>query len=128
MSFASKHNKGGIDWGIETEGFPYHKLEDIYKELQDKPLKVYGAYISNKGKFGPSPALISEGMIVNLPNHMVDTIKQILSSPEDIADIKRGVVFFRVRPYELKDDPRTFYSIEWVDAQAEPERAAVSAH
>ena len=30
MSFATRHKKGGVQWGVDTEGFEYFKLEDLY--------------------------------------------------------------------------------------------------
>ncbi len=30
MSFAKKHKKGVIDWGVDTKDFEYFKLSDLY--------------------------------------------------------------------------------------------------
>ena len=60
MSFAKKHKKGVIDWGVDTKDFEYFKLSDLYemngadekyvlkgvfvnKNKTEKQLKEYGA-------------------------------------------------------------------------------------
>ena len=53
MSFANRHNKGGVDWKIDdlkTEGFQLWKREECYKEAPEKTYKLRGIYINKKGK------------------------------------------------------------------------------
>ena len=100
MSFAKKHKKGLIDWGVDTKDFEYFKLSDLYEmNGADATYLLKGVFI-NKNKpekqlkeFGASPVGILEDKLVNLPNHMLEEVEGILKDEEDIESIL-NVVFF----------------------------------
>lgn len=118
MSFASKHKKGLIDWGVNTENFEYSSLEDLYGiNGEDAVYTLKGVFI-NKNKtekqlkeFGVSPVGILEDRFVNLPNHMADEVAEMLKDEEDIASIKNGEAVFKIRPYESHG--KTCYGVDW---------------
>ena len=120
MSFAKKHKKGVIDWGVDTKDFEYFKLSDLYEmNGADATYTLKGLFI-NKNKpekqlkeFGASPVGILEDKLVNLPSHMADEVKEIMADEEDIADIKAGNVWFRIRSYESHG--KTCYSPDWLE-------------
>ena len=91
MSFASKHNKGAIDWGIDTKNFEYFKLEDLYNMDQgiDDPIELKGLFITSgeKSEYGKSIVGILADKLVNLPQHMLDEVQEILQSDDDVSDI-----------------------------------------
>ena len=67
MSFAKKHKKGAIDWGIDTKDFEYFKLADLYEmNGKDETYTLKGLFINrNKPEkqlkeFGASPVGILE--------------------------------------------------------------------
>lgn len=120
MSFASKHKKGGIQWGIDTADFEYFKLEDLFKkDGADATYQLCGVFInSNKTEkelkeYGPSVVAILGDKLVNLPSHMADEVKDIMADEEDVADIKAGNVWFRIRSYESHG--KTCYSPDWLE-------------
>ena len=122
MSFASKHNKGAVDWGIDTKNFEYFKLEDLYNMDQgiDDPIELKGLFITSgeKSEYGKSIVAILADKLVNLPQHMLDDVQDILQSDEDVADIKSGKVGFYIRTYQSdkkKGKDKTCYSITWTD-------------
>ena len=50
MSFAKKHKKGVIDWGVDTKDFEYFKLGDLYEmNGADEKYVLKGVFI-NKNK------------------------------------------------------------------------------
>ena len=122
MSFASKHKKGGIQWGIETTDFEYFKLQDLYeKDGENTAYNLLGVFI-NKNKtekelkeFGASVVGILNDKLVNLPSHMEEEVKDIMNDEEDVADIKAGKVWFRIRPYESHG--KTCYSPDWLEEE-----------
>lgn len=127
MSFASKHKKGGIQWGIDTTDFEYFKLEDLFKkDGADATYQLCGVFINrNKTEkelkeYGPSVVAILGDKLVNLPSHMADEVKDIMADEEDVADIKAGNVWFRIRSYESHG--KTCYSPDWLE---EDEVAAI---
>lgn len=120
MSFATKHNKSAIDWGIDTEGFEFYKLSEMYELVQDADLKLHGLFVNTKDKYGygASCVAILEDRFVSLPQHMVEEIQEILADPEDVEAIKAGKVGFKIRTYESdkkKGKDKTCYAISWVD-------------
>lgn len=118
MSFAKRHKKGGVSFDINIEGFTFKKLETLYKENgADRVYTMNGCYISTKGKFGASPVAIlaDDKVCANLPNHMVDDIKEILASAEDIEDIKAGNAKFKIEEYKDKNFGKTCYGVDWIE-------------
>lgn len=120
MSFAAKHNKGAIDWGIDTEGFEYFKLADIYEIAGDDVVNLHGLFINSKNnsEYGDSCVAITSDRFVNLPQYMIHEVKEILSDPEDVEAIKAGKVGFKIRTYESekkKGKDKTCYGVSWVD-------------
>lgn len=119
MSFATKHNKGSIDWGITSiENFRYMKLEDAYKaNKEDYIYPVAGLYINTKGKYDDHGVLIDtlHELCLDCPAHMTEEIRGILKDPDDISDIKSGIVGAKIYTYEA--DRGTCYSLKWVDIE-----------
>ena len=116
MSFATKHNKGGVNWGIETKDFEYFSLKDLYeKDGEGKEYILKGCFINtkNSSEYGPSVVGILEDKMVNLPSHMEEEVKAILKDEEDINDIKAGKVAFVIQPY--KSHGKECFGVGWVD-------------
>ena len=119
-SFASRHKKGGIQWGIDTTDFEYYKLQDLYeKDGADTTYQLLGVFInSNKTEkelkeYGPSVVGILEDKLINLPGHMAEEVREIMNSEEDVADIKAGNVWFKIRSYESHS--KTCFSPDWLE-------------
>ena len=118
MSFANKHNKGAIDWGVDTKDYPYISREEAFKTDKDKVYQLKGLYINKKGNFGDHPVAICEGFFIDLPDYMTDDVKEILASEDDINDIKSGIVGFKLEEFVDKKFKKTCYGVKWVDIEA----------
>lgn len=70
--------------------------------------------ISKKGKFGDSPFFVSENTLIWLPKHCTEEIKEILSDPEEVQEIKSGAVGVLVVEY-TDSDGLTRPTIDWFD-------------
>lgn len=115
MSFTSRHNKGSI-FNCNTEGFEYLNPGDLFKKDPTTIYTLQGLYINKKSKYGNAPVAICDSFFVNFPSHMLDECIEILTSEEDINDIKAGKVGFSIYEYETEDFPdKTFYGIRWED-------------
>lgn len=115
-TFAGKFNKS--NFGIDTNGFNYVKLADIYadkKEGGDKKVHAVNGLFVRKNELGDSPVIIDGEMkrFVNLPSHMGDNIREILADPEAVEAIKSGKVGYTI--YEYSSHNKQCYSITWVD-------------
>lgn len=122
MSFATKHAKAGIKWGIDSKDFEYISCKDLFEmghTAEDSAVTLRGCFInSNKDpkqlkEFGPSVVGILDNKLVNFPSHMLDEIQGILEDQEDIEAIKSGTVGFYVDTYESHG--KTCYGVNWVD-------------
>lgn len=93
-------NKTGINWNIETDGFPFMKLSELD---QGKIYTLRGCFVTPDNGFGPGAVFITDSALINLPQRYVDTINEIRTTPEDVADIKAGKVGFH---YETFQNPK----------------------
>lgn len=113
MKFAAKFNK--TSFGIDTEGFPYVKLSGMYnKDDKEKVFPVNGLYV-HKSPLGDSPVIIDavNKCLVNIPQHMGETFREILQDNDAIEAIKANKVGYKIYLYESHG--KTCYSITFVD-------------
>lgn len=122
MSFAKKHKKGAIDWGIDTKDFEYFKLQNLFEmNGADATYTLKGVFVNrNKPEkqlkeFGASPVGILEDKLINLPNHMLSEVEDILKDEEDIESIMNGEAVFKIRQYE--SHAKTCYGIDWQEVE-----------
>lgn len=125
MSFARKFNVGNV-FEINTDGMSFCKLSDLYgKHGENAIFEIGGLFISQGGVYGPNPVIITPTMLVNLPNHLLETVRNIISDDEAIDIIKQGLVGFKVREYQNKDINKTCYSITFVDIDGQTQLTTI---
>ena len=118
MGIMSKYNKGGVTFEIDIKDFHFATLEELWNANGNKMIYgVNGLYINKKSSFGEHPVAIvaSEEMLVDLPSHMTDDVKEILKDQEVIEAIKAGKVGFVIQQYEQKQYKKICYGIMWED-------------
>ena len=110
--------------GIDTKDFEYFKLADLYEmNGKDEKYELKGVFINrNKPEkqlkeFGASPVGILADKLINLPNHMVSEVEEILKDQEDIESIMNGEAVFKIREYESHG--KTCYGIDWQEVEEE---------
>lgn len=114
MSFAARYNKVNR-WNVNTDGFEYRKIAEVVAaDGEGVVYTVRGVRISRGGKYGDSAVVILDSCFVNLPKHMVEDVDHILSSGEDVEDIKAGKVGIEFYSYEGRDGKQHF-SANWID-------------
>ena len=111
---ASKYNKVKR-FDVNTDGFEYKKLEELYKEGEVNIFPLKALYINTKGKFGDRPLAVTDKCFVNLPNHLLETVREMLNDTELIDAINDDKVAFEIYAYEDKTYNKLCYSINWVD-------------
>lgn len=116
MGLMGRFNKGGIDWGVKTDDMEYIKLSEF--PVGDEVIKVRGVFINGKGNFGDHPVAIGENGLIDLPPHLTDVVKEMITDPEVVEAIKAGKVGFKVRSYDAdKFGKKDCRSVEWVDIE-----------
>lgn len=116
MSFANKHNTENskkFTFEIPKE-FEYANLKDLVATYGiDHTHKVNALFINTKGKFGEQPVIATEKELVNAPQHLTETVKDILTDGESLSSINNGAVGFVI--YEYENQYGTCYGLNWVD-------------
>lgn len=112
FSFAKQFNK--VTFSVDTTGFEYCKLSDLYNEKTPETIKIDGIFV-NKSPLGFSPVAIcaDKKKLINLPSHLTETARVILADADAVAAIENGKVGFTVYEYEAKG--KQCYSIKFVD-------------
>lgn len=102
----------------------YTNLEKLFKEFgEDKIYQVKGLYISKFSQFDPeAPILAMDTTYVNLPQHQLAEVKNIMNDDAAVRAINAGYCGFMIRPYEKtitlpngKNKTSTYYSAVWCD-------------
>lgn len=96
--------------------FKYYKLKDLKK---DQIYPLLGWFINEKGKYGPSAALITDKFYVNVPQHIMDRLRDMEKDAELIEEINAGKAGFKAVTYTTNTGA-TGYSVEWVDVEPLP--------
>lgn len=110
----SKFNKGSRFEYIDTEGYEYRKLVDLYEQYgKDTTYPIRALYL-NDTKFGKSVVAVTDGYFINLPSHTQNDVAEIISDDELVAQINAGEVSIRIHEYFSDKYNKTFYGINWV--------------
>ncbi len=102
-------------FNIDTTNYGYCKLADLYNtDGADVIHKIDGVYI-HRSPLGESPVIIDVNYkrLVNIPAHLTETFKNILSDVEAVEAIKQGHAGYTI--YEYESHGRKCYSINFVD-------------
>ena len=115
-TFANKFNK--VSFNIDTTDYNYITLGEVYNSKKngggDVIHPINGVFV-NKSQFGDSPVIIDvdNQLLVNLPKHMGETIREILADREAVQAIKENTVGYVI--YEYESHGRKCYSINFID-------------
>lgn len=113
FSFAKTFNK--VNFSVDITDFEYIKLAALYNaETPNTTYRLNGLWI-NKSPLGENPVLIVAelGKLVNAPQHLTTTAREILNNKDAVAAIENGNVGFAV--YEYESHNRKCYSIRFCD-------------
>lgn len=113
FSFAKTFNK--VNFSVDITDFEYIKLAALYNaETPNAIYRLNGLWI-NKSPLGENPVLIvaERGKLVNAPQHLTTTAREILNNKDAVAAIENGNVGFAV--YEYESHNRKCYSVRFCD-------------
>lgn len=123
MGIADKYNKATNRFEFQSDStFEFFKLSDLYNEDPDAVHIIRALWINDGGVYGPSPVTTLEDRYINLPGHLVDTVKEMIADSETVDAINNEKLGFTVRSYikQLKAKngktvEKTCYSVTFVD-------------
>ena len=104
-------------FNVDTSDFDYKKLEDLYNENgEDYVYPITGVYIGTKSKFAAeTPIVATDDCYVNLPDHQLGSIKEMLASKQAVDYINSGAAGFMIEKYHQKRFDVDCYSAVFVD-------------
>ena len=115
MSYATKFNKGNKFTFKPVEDAQYVSLEDLYNKNPEQIHDVKALYINTKSQFGDAPCVaIDPVIIVNLPKHLLETVKEMINDDECVDAINNNEVKFKIYSYKDKNFNKTCYGVEWL--------------
>lgn len=114
MSGLTNRFNRGIRFKVNTEGFKFNRLKDVY-ENDDVKYYVKGLYIFST-QYGDSAVVALSDKFVNLPNHMINDVKDMIADDEIVDAINAGKVGFTIRTYDDKKHGKgKCYGVTWFD-------------
>ena len=115
MSYATKFNKGNKFTFKPVDDAQYVSLEDLYNKNPEQIHDVKALYINTKSKFGDAPCVaIDPVIIVNLPKHLLETVKEMINDEECVDAINNNEVKFKIYSYKGSTFNKTCYGVKWL--------------
>lgn len=116
FDFAGTFNVEAKKFDVNTEGFEYFNLQDLYEnngEDQEYPVTCF--YINKKGKFGDAPVIGTDEYFVNLPQHLLESVLKIIDNPKAVEAVNAGKVAFKIYSYKDEKHNKICYSIKYIN-------------
>lgn len=112
----SKFNKERL-FNLDTADFQYTDLESLYKKNgANQEYVLRGVYIGTKSNFSDeSPIIATDNFYINLPQHQLGEIKEMLADPRAIQAINDGEAGFKIDTYFQSRFKKTCYKAVWID-------------
>ena len=109
----NKYNKKVNVFKYEQVEKPeYKRLKDLFKNGETEIL-IKGFFINTKGYYGDSAVAIAEGYNINLPNHLLETVKEMLADEEIIEMINNDNLGIEIYEY-TSNKWGTNYSVNFI--------------
>ena len=102
-----------IEWGVDTNGFVFKKIRDIYGE-ETNIVQVFGFFFVKSENYGLQPVAILKDCLLNLPTHKRDIISEMLKNPDAVKAIKNGECSLTFRQYKSKYN-KICYDFDFID-------------
>ena len=117
MGFAEKYNKVNTIFDIDIKDFSFMDGYGFIEKYGDNVVKIDGLYINKKGLYKDHPVAIiaSEKILLDLPSHMTDTVKEVFRDAESINLIKKGLVGIKAHEYVDSKYHKRCIGFEWCD-------------
>ena len=101
-----------IEWGVDTNGFVFKKIKDIYEETN--VVQVFGFFFVKSENYGLQPVAILKDCLLNLPTHKREIISEMLKKPDAVNAIKNGECSLTFRQYKSKYN-KVCYDFDFVN-------------
>ena len=116
MSLLSKYNKGARFTFDIPNDYEFTNLEGLVKKYGlNEPHQVHALFINTKSKYGDAPVAVTSTNLVNLPQHTLETVNQLMADADVVELANNGCLAFTIYQYNGKNG--SGYSVNWVDVR-----------
>lgn len=113
MDILNKYNRKPTFIYDNEKQRQYINLQGLIEQYgKDKVYTVHALFINTKSRFGDSPVVVTDDYFVNLPNHLLDTVKTMREDVDIINLVNQRKVGFKIYGYHGRNGKG--YSVEWV--------------
>lgn len=116
----SKYNKNNPKYTFKqlNKDTPFKELSELFKEYGNGQFfTVRGLYINTKSIYGDNPTIVLDNAFVNLPKHLLDTVKEMRQDEELTTAINNGKIGFQIYEYTQENYNKKCYSVTWVEVE-----------
>lgn len=114
--FNELNKNKGKRFTFNSDELEFANLADIITEKKGNFKAVVRGCFVYDAKHGKRPAIITDKVIINVPNHLVKTVEQILANDDMIDAINRGECVIESYQYKDKDGIER-NSVRFLDAE-----------
>lgn len=117
MSILNKYNQGNTFNFQTPTDFEFKTLKELYKEngtKEENTLPLKSLFINTKSKFGDSPVAVTNKELVNLPGHLLENVRGMISDDEVVELVNKDHVGIEIYEYESAKWG-TNYSVRFVE-------------
>lgn len=94
----NQYNKVQLFEFEAPEHFEYKSLRDLAEQGKSDH-RVRSLFINNKSRYGDSPVAVTDECYINLPKHLLETVRNLMADDEVVSAINQGTLGFRIREY-----------------------------
>ena len=102
-NFTSRNQAKQPVFTFNSDALEWMDLNQYVTEHGNEPFEVKALFVNEKAKFGARPVVVSPTHKINLPNHMLSDVKEIMADPDLVAIINNGGCVFIPEQYEDKN-------------------------
>lgn len=116
MSILNKYNQGnGGQFEFEApESFEFKNLKDVYAPDIENRFKVNAMYINTKSMYGNAPVIITDNEMLNIPQHLTETVETMILDEELVQEVNNGSVGIEIYEYTSKKWGK-HYSVNFIE-------------
>lgn len=101
MSITKYNSFEGYVYDQEVER-KFASCEFMFKQFGEVRFRIEAFFINTKGKFGDAPVCYTPEFIVNLPQHMLNIVKDIMQDQEVTDQVNKGEAKIYFYEYQSK--------------------------
>lgn len=114
MSILDKYNNKPVFEYDNKKGRSYTNLRKLVERFGiNEVYTVHALFINTQSRFGDNPVIVTNDFMVNAPQHLTETVQEMMRDHELIELVNKRKVGFQIYAYENEYGKN--YSLEWVE-------------